>query len=148
MPLPFSRNGRRPWRRGSMSAARTQGLLANLCQRLDGIPLAIELAAVRLASLDLDQLTEALSDQLPILGHGDRSGSMRQQTLDATIDWSYELLSEVEQILWARLSVFAGGFDCSAVEQVCCEGRVLEFRRNRGDRGSHGKVDGDPRTDD
>lgn len=102
------------------------GLLAKLCQRLDGIPLAIELAAVRLASLDLDQLTEALSDQLPILGHGDRSGSMRQQTLDATIDWSYELLSEVEQILWARLSVFAGGFDCPAVEQVCSEGRVLE----------------------
>ena len=102
------------------------GLLATLCQRLDGIPLAIELAAVRLASLDLSQLTEALNDQLPILGHGDRSGSMRQQTLDATIDWSYELLSGVEQELWARLSVFAGGFDRSAVEQVCTEGTLPE----------------------
>ncbi len=101
-------------------------LVAKLCQRLDGIPLAIELAAVRLPSLDLPQLTEALDDQLPILGRGDRSGSMRQQTLDATIDWSYELLSDVEQILWSRLSVFAGGFDVSAVEQVCAEGAPPE----------------------
>ncbi len=96
-------------------------LVSRLCQQLDGIPLAIELAAVRVGALGLSQLVAALDDQLRILGRGDRSGSLRQQTLDATIDWSYELLSDVERILWARLSVFSGGFDALAVGQVCAD---------------------------
>src|SRR4029078_824782 len=69
-----------------------------LCRRLDGIPLAIELAAVRLGALSLDQLNQGLDDSLAALGSGNRGADARQQTLDATIDWSYGLLDEVEQI--------------------------------------------------
>ena len=75
-----------------------------LCRRLDGIPLAIELAAVRLGALSLDQLNQGLDDLLAALGSGNRGAEARQQTLEATIDWSYGLLDEAEQVLWARLS--------------------------------------------
>jgi predicted ATPase/DNA-binding CsgD family transcriptional regulator len=95
-----------------------------LCRRLDGIPLAIELAAVRLGALSLDQLNQGLDDSLAALGSGNRGADARQQTLEATIDWSYGLLDEVEQILWARLSVFAGGFDTTAAIEVGADDRV------------------------
>ena len=99
-----------------------------LCRRLDGIPLAIELAAVRLGALSLDQLNEGLADSLSALGSGNRGAEARQQTLEATIDWSYGLLDEAEQLLWARLSVFAGGFDAAAAIEVCADDRVPEER--------------------
>ena len=72
-----------------------------LCQRLDGIPLALELAAVRLGSLSLDQLNRGLAGELSILGSGNRGAEFRQQTLEATIGWSYGLLEEPERLLWA-----------------------------------------------
>src|SRR5215472_14678916 len=91
----------------------------DLCRRLDGIPLALELAAVRLGSLSLDQLNQGLASELSILGAGNRGAESRQQTLEATISWSYGLLSEQERLLWARLSVFAAGFEQDAVIDVC-----------------------------
>jgi non-specific serine/threonine protein kinase len=97
---------------------------AELCQRLDGIPLALELAAVRLGSLSLDQLNQGLAEELSILGGGNRGAEARQQTLEATIGWSYRLLDEQERLLWARLSVFAGGFEADAVTEVCCDPRL------------------------
>jgi len=90
-----------------------------LCRRLDGIPLALELAAVRLDSLSLDQLNQALDRELQILSEGNRAAAPRQQTLEATIDWSYGLLTEPERRLWAELSVFAGGFDEEGAVKVC-----------------------------
>ena len=89
-----------------------------LTRRLDGIPLALELAAVRLGALSLDQLNQGLERELSILGSGTRGAEGRQQTLEATIGWSFSLLDEVERLLWARLSVFAGGFDAEAAIEV------------------------------
>jgi non-specific serine/threonine protein kinase len=99
--------------------------ILSICTHLDGIPLALELAAVRLNALGLDALDRGLSARLGTLGTGDRSVAPRQQTLEAAIDWSYQLLSEPERLLWARLSVFAGGFELDAAQAVCA-GDVLE----------------------
>ncbi len=96
--------------------------VSRLCQGLDGIPLALELAAVRMATHSIAQLMEGLGDRLPALGHGDRSGAPRHQTLGAAIDWSYNLLTAEERLLWARLSAFAGGFQLDAARQVCSDG--------------------------
>jgi non-specific serine/threonine protein kinase len=90
-----------------------------LCQRLDGIPLAIELAAVRLRALSVDQVLERLDDRFQVLAGGRRTAVARHQTLRAVVDASYELCSPQEQLLWARASVFAGGFDLAAAEEVC-----------------------------
>ena len=98
--------------------------IAELCRRLDGIPLALELAAVRLGSLSFDQLNQGLAAELSVLGRGNRGAEARQQTLEATIGWSYGLLDEPERRLWARLSVFAGGFDADAVTEICSDPRV------------------------
>ena len=92
--------------------------VAIVCRRLDGIPLALELAAVRLDSLSVDQLADRLDGALHVLGERTRGGVSRQRTLEATIDWSYHLLGDDERILWARLSVFAGGFDADAATHV------------------------------
>jgi len=97
---------------------------AELCRRLDGIPLALELAAVRLGALSLDQLNQGLATELSILGDGNRGAGARQQTLEAAIGWSYGLLDEQERLLWARLSVFAGGFEADAATQVCADPRL------------------------
>jgi len=97
--------------------------VAELCRRLDGIPLALELAAVRLGALSLDQLNQGLAEELSILG-ARRGGEDRQWTLQAAIGWSYSLLSALEQLLWARLSVFAGGFKADAVTEVCSDERL------------------------
>jgi predicted ATPase/DNA-binding CsgD family transcriptional regulator len=97
--------------------------VAELCRRLDGMPLALELAAVRLGALSLDQLNQGLAEELSILGTR-RGGEDRQRTLEAAIGWSYSLLSELEQLLWARLSVFAGGFEADAVTDVCSDERL------------------------
>src|SRR4051812_45167800 len=101
---------------------------SEICRRLDGLPLAIELAAVRLASMTTEDLRERLDDRLRLLAaaRGTRPG--RSQTLGATVDWSHELLSEEERILWRRLSVFAGSFGLEAAEEVC-SGAGLERER-------------------
>jgi predicted ATPase/DNA-binding CsgD family transcriptional regulator len=92
-----------------------------LCRRLDGIPLALELAAVRLGSLSLDQLSRGLATELSILGGANRGAEDRQQTLEAAIGWSYGLLDDQGRLLWARLSVFAGGCEEDAVTKVCSD---------------------------
>jgi predicted ATPase/class 3 adenylate cyclase len=93
--------------------------VAEICHRLDGLPLAIELAAARIRLLPAQALLARLSSRLKLLTRGARDAPSRQQTLRGTIDWSYGLLDEGEQRLFARLSVFQGGCDLEAVEAVC-----------------------------
>jgi predicted ATPase/DNA-binding NarL/FixJ family response regulator len=93
--------------------------VAEICHRLDGLPLAIELAAARLPVLAPDQIVDRLSDRFTLLTRGWRSGPDRQQTLRACVDWSYELCTKDEQRLWARLSTFADSFELDAIEGVC-----------------------------
>lgn len=93
--------------------------IAQICQRLDGIPLAIELAAARIKVLSIDEIAARLDDRFSLLTAGSRTAIPRHQTLRATIDWSYDLLTESERILFRRLSVFAGGFTLEAAESVC-----------------------------
>lgn len=100
--------------------------VAQLCQMLDGIPLAIELAAARLRSLSVVQLVDRLDRRFDILTGGNRAAIPRQQTLRALIDWSYELCTREEQILWARLAVFPAGFDVEAAEEVCGFGEISQ----------------------
>lgn len=94
-------------------------VVVRLCQRLDGVPLAIELAAVRLRALSVEQVLERLDDRFRLLTGGSRVALSRQRTLRATIDWSSALCSPGERVLWARASVFSGGFDLRAAEAVC-----------------------------
>ncbi|MFY9579512.1 MAG: BTAD domain-containing putative transcriptional regulator [Gaiellaceae bacterium] len=91
---------------------------AEICRRLDDLPLALELAAARVKALSLAQIRERLERRLPLLTDGARDLPRRQQTLQATIEWSYELLGEAERRLFARLSVFAGGCELEAAEAV------------------------------
>ena len=98
--------------------------IITVCRRLDGIPLAIELATVRLRALSLHQMAERIDDRLRLLTGGRRTGTPRHQTLRAAIEWSYSLCTPAEQLLWARLSVFACGFDLAAAEQVCAGGAL------------------------
>ena len=93
-------------------------LIIDLCRRLDGIPLAIELAAVRLHSLSLHEIHQRLDDRFRLLTGGSRAALARQQTLRATVDWSYDLLSEREVLVLCHLSAFAGGFTLQAVEAI------------------------------
>jgi len=95
-----------------------------ICRRLEGIPLAMELAAARLQALTVEQLRDRLEDRFRLLTGGSRTALPRQQTLRATVDWSHDLLTEPEQILLRRLSVFAGGFSLDAAEQVCGDSQV------------------------
>jgi predicted ATPase/DNA-binding CsgD family transcriptional regulator len=104
-------------------------LALELCRRLDGIPLAIELAAARLRGMALDEVVSRLDDRFALLTTGDRAGPARQQTLQAALDWSYELLAPDERFLWRRLAAFAGTFDASAVRAICAdEGGLSEDR--------------------
>jgi predicted ATPase len=98
--------------------------IIGICQRVSGIPLAIELAATRIRHLGPEAILERLEDQFKILSSTTRRVPERQQTLKATIDWSYKLLSEQEQLLFIRLSVFAGDFSLEAVEEVCSDGKI------------------------
>jgi len=93
--------------------------IAQICHRLDGIPLAIELAAARVKVLSVDQISKRLDDRFRLLVGGARTVLPRQQTLRALIDWSYDLLSEPERLLLRRLSVFVGGWTLEAAEAVC-----------------------------
>jgi predicted ATPase/class 3 adenylate cyclase len=93
--------------------------IADLCARLDGIPLALELAAARMRTLSIGEINARLNDRFKLLTGGSRVALERQQTLRALVSWSYDLLQEREQTLLDRLSVFSGGFDLRAAEVVC-----------------------------
>lgn len=93
--------------------------VAQVCRRLDGIPLAIELAAARVKVLSPQEIAVRLNDRFDLLTSGNRTALPRQQTLRATLDWSYDLLTEEERMLFRRLSVFSGGFNLEAAERVC-----------------------------
>lgn len=93
--------------------------VAELCRRLDGLPLALELAAVRTRALSVDQILDHLGDRFRLLTGGSPAALPRHQTLRAAIDWSYELLSSGEQAVMRRLSVFAGGFTLEAAQSIC-----------------------------
>jgi non-specific serine/threonine protein kinase len=104
------------------------GAAADICRRLDGMPLAIELAAVRLTFLSAADLVDRLDDRFRLLTAAREQQSRRHQALRATVEWSHDLLSEQERILWRRLSVFAGGFGIEAAEAVC-SGEGLDRQR-------------------
>ena len=98
--------------------------VARVVHRLDGIPLAIELAAARTKVLSVDQIAARLDDRFRLLTTGARAGPQHHQTLRATIDWSHDLLSAPERTLFRRLSVFAGGFSLEAAETICAGGEI------------------------
>jgi predicted ATPase/DNA-binding NarL/FixJ family response regulator len=112
---------------GFALTAGNQAAVAEICHRLDGLPLAIELAAARIRVLSPQQLLDRLADRFALLNQGNRSSPVRQRTLRACVAWSFDLCSKPEQVLWARLSVFVGGFELDAVESVCT-GDVLPER--------------------
>jgi predicted ATPase/class 3 adenylate cyclase len=98
--------------------------LAGICSQLDGIPLAIELAAARIKILTLEKIYERLNSRFSLLTGGKRTALPRQQTLKALIDWSYDLLSDQEKILWRRLSVFVDGWTLESAEEICSDDNV------------------------
>ena len=110
-------------------------LVEEICRRLDGIPLAIELAAARTRTLTLGQLCDRLDDHLRLLTGGDRTAAARHQTLEAAVGWSHDLLTAGQQQLFRRLSVFVGPFDLDAAETVAADadGDTLEVDRLLGD---------------
>ncbi len=99
------------------------GAVVRLCRTLDGMPLAIELAAARVGALSVEQIAGRLSRRFQLLASGDRTAPARQQTLRAAVDWSYELLTEPEQVLLRRLAVFSG-WNLEMAEQVCADGAM------------------------
>ncbi len=107
--------------------AETAPLVAQICWRLDGIPLAIELAASRIRVLTLQQIVDRLDDRFHLLTTGSRNAVPRQQTLRLLIDWSHDLLSDPERRLFRRLSVFARGRTLEAIEAICSGAGVEEF---------------------
>lgn len=110
-------------------------VIAEICQKLDGMPLAIQLAAARVPALALPEIAARLSERLRVLSSGARLDSPRHRTLRAAIDWSYSLLSDGERRLFEQLAVFAGGWDLSAAEQVCTsENHVLDVLANLVDK--------------
>jgi non-specific serine/threonine protein kinase len=100
--------------------------LASVCQRLDGMPLALELSAARVRSMSVEEVNQRLDRRFALLTGGPRTAQPRQQTLRALIDWSYDLLSETEKALLGRLSVFAGGWTLPAAQRVCTDAVVDE----------------------
>lgn len=106
---------------GFALTAENEAAVVRLCHRLDGIPLAIELAAARLRVLSIDDLVSRLDDRFAMLREGSRNMPERHRTLQALVDWSYDLCTPAERLLWARASVFAGGFDTEALEEVCAD---------------------------
>ena len=100
--------------------------VADLCYRLDGLPLAIELAAARVRVLTPGQILDRLTDRFHVLARGSCTAPERQQTLRSCVDWSYDLCTEPERRLWARLSMFAGGFELDAVEGICADVELPE----------------------
>ncbi|MEU9891184.1 ATPase [Sphaerisporangium sp. NPDC051011] len=106
--------------------------VAVICRRLDGIPLAIELAAVRLRTLSVEQIMRRIDDRFGLLLGGDPAGQPRHRTLRTAIGWSHELCEPLERLLWARLAVFAGDFDLEAARAVCADpGSGAGLRRDQ-----------------
>ncbi len=103
--------------------AANSGAAVRLCRTLDGMPLAIELAAARVGALSVEQIAARLSDRFGLLASGDRTAPLRQQTLRAAVDWSYELLTEPEQLLLRRLAVLHG-WNLDMAEQVCADAAI------------------------
>jgi non-specific serine/threonine protein kinase len=101
--------------------------VAQICTRLDGIPLAIELGAARVKVLSVEQIAARLDDRFRLLTGGSRTALPRHRTLSATIEWSHDLLAESERTLFRRLSVFAGGFSLDAVEAICAGNGIEEY---------------------
>ncbi|MFE5730883.1 BTAD domain-containing putative transcriptional regulator [Streptomyces sp. NPDC056528] len=108
--------------RPGFSVEGDRGAAEEVCRRLDGLPLAIELAAARLRMLSVRQIAERLDDRFRLLTAGARTVLPRQQTLRAVVDWSWDLLEGAERVVLRRLAVFAGGCDLAAAEAVCAEG--------------------------
>src|SRR5262249_51477970 len=106
-----------------LSAENADGVVA-VCRRLDGVPLALELAAARVTALHPSQIAERLDERFKLLNAGRRSAVERQQTLRATIDWSYDLLTPTERVALDRLAVFAGGCTLDAAEAVLADGDI------------------------
>ncbi|ABG95040.1 probable transcriptional regulator, LuxR family protein [Rhodococcus jostii RHA1] len=98
-----------------------QDVVATICRRLDGLPLAIELAAVRLRSMSVEQILQRLTDRYGLLTSGGRGAPARQQTLQWCIDWSHELCTRAEREMWGRLAIFSGSFELDAVEAICSD---------------------------
>lgn len=94
-------------------------VLAEICRRLEGMPLALELAALRLRMFTPEQILDRLDDTMGLLSAGPRTAPQRQQTIEGAIRWSYDLCTPAEQLLWEQLSVFSGGFDIEAAEAIC-----------------------------
>ena len=115
-------------RRGFIIDDTSAAAVASICVRLDGIPLALELAAARLGSLTVSEINARLDQRFRLLTTGNRTALPRHQTLRALIDWSYDLLSSVEQTVCDRLSVFAGGWTLDAAEAVVYGGDVAEWQ--------------------
>lgn len=104
------------------------GAVTEICSRLDGMPLAIELAAARLRALSLDEIVSSLHDRFRLLTGGARTAVRRQQTLRASVDWSHALLTEPERVLFRRLAAFMGGFDLDAAQAVAGGGEVERYQ--------------------
>jgi predicted ATPase/class 3 adenylate cyclase/DNA-binding CsgD family transcriptional regulator len=102
--------------------------VGEICARLDGVPLAIELAAARVRALSLAEILESLHDRFRLLTGGARTAVRRQQTLRASVDWSHALLTEPERVLFRRLAVFLGGFDLDAAQAVAGGGDVQRYQ--------------------
>jgi predicted ATPase len=105
----------------------TLSSVLQICRRLDGMPLAIELAAARIRMFNPDQIAERLDDRFRLLTGGSRTALPRHQTLEATVDWSFELLSHEEQLLFSRLAAFRGGFTLEAAEAVGAGGPIDRY---------------------
>ncbi|MGA8545391.1 MAG: LuxR family transcriptional regulator [Mycobacterium sp.] len=106
----------------------TATAVAEICHRLDGMPLAIELAAARVRALSVDEIRDSLQDRFRLLTGSNRIAVRRQQTLRASVDWSHALLTEPERVLFRRLAVFVGGFDLAAARAVACDGDVERYQ--------------------
>jgi non-specific serine/threonine protein kinase len=111
-------------RPGFELSVETAASIASICRRLDGLPLAIELAAARLDMLPVDELLTRLTDRFRLLRRGSRTAADRHQTLQATMDWSFRLLESSDRAVLRRLAVFTGGWEVSAAEAVCAGGLV------------------------
>jgi len=109
-------------------AADNAATVAEICRRLDGMPLAIELAASRVRALTLDEILDGLHDRFRLLTGGARRSVRRQQTLHASVDWSHALLTEAERVLFRRLAVFLGGFDLEAAHAVAGDDGVERYQ--------------------
>ena len=102
--------------------------VAEICRRLDGMPLAIELAAARVRALSLTEIVDSLHDRFRVLTGGSRTSVRRQQTLRASVDWSHALLTDTERILFRRLAVFLGGFDLDAAQTIAGSDGVARYQ--------------------